>query len=55
MQKKNIKKIFLAALCLTLFFSGCAKLDVKDGEIPLGKDTSVTMDEFGVGAIKSKF
>ena len=55
MRKRNIKKILLAALCLVSLFSGCAKLKIKDGELPLGKDTSATMDDLGVGVIKSKF
>jgi len=48
-------KILLAALCLVFFFSGCAKMEIKDGEVSFGKDTSATMNELGVGVIKNKF
>ena len=45
----------LGFLFCTIFLSGCAKLELKDGGISFGKDTSATMDELGVGVIKNKF
>jgi hypothetical protein len=45
----------LASLGLLLFISGCAEIPIKDGGLAIGKDTTATMDDFGVGRVDSKF
>jgi hypothetical protein len=42
-------------LALVLLISGCAAMPIKDGGISIGKDTTATVDDFGVGRVDRKF
>lgn len=45
----------LALPAALLFLAGCAGMPIKDGGLALGKDTTATMDDFGVGRVDNKF
>lgn len=47
-------KILLLSI-LVVFLAGCSEIPIKKGGVPIGKDTTATMDDFGVAKVVSEF
>lgn len=46
----------LITLLISFFLSGCVSIPLnKDGEVQVGKNTSIGMEDLGIGKIKNKF
>jgi len=45
----------MIAFIALLFISGCAEMPIKDGALTIGKNTTATMDDLGVGRVDNKF
>lgn len=44
----------IAAICIVIL-SACSRMPIKDGELVVGKDTTATIEDFGVARLNNKF
>jgi hypothetical protein len=48
-------KLILGLILLAALASGCESIPIKDGELAVGKDTTVGVEDMGIGKVASKF
>lgn len=52
---RALYKVLAVAFILQISLSACANVPMKDGQLVVSKDTTASIEDFGVASLNSKF